>query len=336
MDTDRRQFLTTVSALAAGASFLGSTPKAHGQTPPAQASQAAMGSGSSGQAPGYYRTKIGQITVTALLDGGMQLQGDYLLGAQKNDLSAAQQKFFLPKGPSFPTYVNAFLIEVGEKKILIDTGAFGASPTVGHLRDTLKASGINPNDISEVILTHAHPDHINGLLDGEGNRVFSKATVKISAQELAFWLTEDNQSRHPEKSGLFKNAAAKLSPYKRAGQIETFSPSADLGHGLAALPLPGHTPGHSGVVVSDGAARLVIWTDLVHIPSVQLDNPEVSIVFDIDPEAARRTRKKCFEEVARDGTLVAGMHMVFPGIGHLDPYSQGKYAFLPQPWDIWG
>lgn len=284
------------------------------------------------QVPGFYRTNVGKIQVTALLDGGMELGDDLFtsVGGTAEELTAAKTRNFLDTAKAFPAYLNGFLINTGSKLVLIDTGAgsmFGE--TTGKLERNLAAAGVKPDQIGEIILTHGHPDHAGGMLNAAGERVFPKAVVRICEDDLNFWYDDAAKARLPQKAQMFDAAHKLLGPYREAGQIQTFKAGADIGGGLSAVALAGHTPGHSGLRISDGSEQLLVWGDIVHLPALQFVNPAQSIGFDIDPDQARATRLKIFDEVEVDRIRVAGMHLCFPGIGHVSKFGSG-YEFVPQ------
>lgn len=287
----------------------------------------------SAQAPGFYRTMVGKTKVTCLLDGGMTLGDELLLKSAAEDLSQAKEEHFIPAGKSFPAYVNAFLVDTGKKVTLIDTGAKGFAPTLGKLMTNMASAGYGAADIDDIIITHAHPDHTNGLLDNSGALAFPSTRLRIHQDELAFWFSDEKMASLPDKKQMFDLARKNLGPYKAKGQIETFKGNADLGGGLSALHLPGHTPGHSGVRIHDGKDQLLIWGDIVHVPAVQFSHPGVSIAFDLDPDQARVTRQKMFDEAATDRLRFAGMHLVFPAVGHLTRRDNG-FDFVPQAWEV--
>lgn len=320
---DRRKFMIG-SGIAVGAAVASSLVKISG----AQAQAPLSGK----QAPGFYRTKVGNIEVTALSDGGMTLGDELMLNTNAKTLSAARAKNFLPAAPQFPAYVNAFLVNTGDRLTLIDTGARGYSDTLGKLEEQLEAAGVKLSRIDEIVLTHIHPDHTGGLVDERGRAVFGKARVRVAQEELSFWLNAENEAKFPERKQLFDSANRNLGPYLEEDRVESFISGTDLGAGLSSVALPGHTPGHTGVRVSDGNDQLIIWGDIVHVPAVQFENPGVGIGFDLEPELARKTRAKIFDEAATDRIRVAGMHLAFPAIGHLARQGKG-YQFVPQPWE---
>lgn len=323
MTLDRRNFMAgtaTVAGVAIMAPYLSG------------GSANATSSVSGSQNKGYYRTKVGAIEVTSLLDGGMSLGDSLMLNTSPSVLSKAKEENFIKSGTNFPAYVNAFVVNTGKKIVLVDTGARGMAETLGHVSENLIAAGYSIDMIDEVIITHAHPDHTNGLLDIDGGMMFPKAKIKISAKELGYWFDKQAMASAGDKRQMFEIAQRNLKPYQDKGHIETFQDNANLGGGLSAVDLPGHTPGHSGVRVSDGKEQLLIWGDIVHVPALQFAHPEASIAFDVDVEAARMTRSRIFDEVFSDKLRVAGMHLCFPAIGNLAKRGEG-YNFIPQMWE---
>lgn len=323
MSFNRRNFMIGAAATAAGVAIAKSLTFS-----PANA---AAPQGKT-QAPGFYRTKVGGIEVLSLLDGSMVLGDDLMLNTNAETLAEAKEKNFIPAGKEFPAYVNGFVINTGKKVTLVDTGAKGYAPTLGNLMLNLKAAGISADQVDEVVLTHAHPDHTNGLLDTNGKPVFARAKIRLSAEEMDFWFDPAKAAAMPQKKQLLDFAARNLTPYKQSGQIETFKLGSDLGGGVSSVSLPGHTPGHSGVRISDGSDQLLIWADIVHVAAVQFEHPQAGIGFDTDAEQARVTRRKIMDEVSADRIRIAGSHLAFPAIGHVVKRGQG-YEFLPQSWE---
>ncbi len=280
------------------------------------------------QAPGYYRTMLGDMEVTVLSDGTFPMPvGKLLASIDATDLSAALTRSFL-KDP-VEASVNGFLINTGTKLVLIDSGAgqfFG--PTLGNLVHNLRAAGYTPDQVDEVYITHLHPDHIGGLVD-HGKAVFKHATVRIAKAETDYWLNPDNLRGAPAdgKSG-FENANAALKPYSTSGQLKPFTGDQELIAGIRAVTTAGHTPGHSVYVVQSRGERLVLWGDLMHVASVQFANPSVTIVYDTDPATALVARTRIFADVAKSGEMVGGAHLPFPALGHLRAVDAG-YTYVP-------
>ncbi|MDT9001663.1 MBL fold metallo-hydrolase [Paucibacter sp. APW11] len=283
------------------------------------------------QAPGYYRLMLGDFEVTALNDGTVALPMDKLLtGAKPGQVMKALEHAHL--STPVETSVNGYLINTGEKLVLIDTGAanlFG--PTLGRLQANLKAAGYQPEQLDEIYITHLHGDHMGGLL-AEGKLAFPNATVRIDQREADFWLSSAQMEKAPEADrGAFKGAMMSLKPYQEAGRFKPFEgkeTGVDLVAGIRALPSYGHTPGHTVYVVESKGQKLVVWGDLMHVAAVQFPDPSVTIAFDNDSSKARPQREKAYADAAKDGYYVAVAHISFPGIGKLRPDGKG-YTWFP-------
>jgi glyoxylase-like metal-dependent hydrolase (beta-lactamase superfamily II) len=280
-----------------------------------------------GQAPGWFRMKLGGFEVTALNDGIFKLPVDKLLQTTDPTLVVKRlQAAYL--GLPLDTSVNTYLIHTGEKLVMIDTGhnAQGGAPTglvLKHLRD----SGYAPEQVDEIYITHFHGDHINGLTDKDGKAIYPNATVRADQREAGFWLGDE--SKAPEGArGSMANAKRVVKPYQDAGRFKTFDGATELVKGVRSVPTYGHTPGHSIYVVESGADKLVLWGDLMHVAAVQFKNPEVTIQFDSDQKAAAPQRIAQYADAAKGGYYVGVTHVSFPGIGKLRADGTG-YEWLP-------
>lgn len=310
----------TLSALAIAASLVPFSPAigtAHAEAAPQHS-----------QVPGYYRMALGELEVTALYDGYVDLDAKLLLGASKAEVQRLLASKFLA-GEKVQTAVNAYLINAGGKLILVDTGAAKAfGPTLGFIGEQIRAAGYSPDKVDVVLLTHLHADHVAGLLDAAGQPLFPNAEIRVAQTEADFWLSEANAAKAPEGfKPFFEIARKSVAPYQAAGRFKPFSGEVDLG-GVKAVASNGHTPGHTSYLVESAGQRLLILGDAVHSHAVQFARPEVAIEFDSDKKAAVAARKKLFAWAAKDKLLVSGMHLPFPGIGHVRTDGKG-YAWVP-------
>lgn len=278
------------------------------------------------QAPGVYRLKIGAFEVTVLSDGNLAIDRPMFAGDAAGG-DALLQKAFMPQGP-IPTCVNAWLVNTGNKLILVDAGAGSSfAPTLGKMHGNLAAAGVDPAAVDVVVITHMHPDHIPGLLANDGKAMFPNAVVHINADEHAFWTAEQNRAKAPDQFKVFFDLAnASIKPY--AGKVQTFKDGAQFAPGISASAAPGHTVGHSMVQVSSGGSDLLLWGDIVHCAALQFPEPDRSIAFDADPALAIANRKKVLDMVTSDRLLFAGAHLPFPGVGHAAKAGSG-YAYVP-------
>lgn len=280
------------------------------------------------QAAGYYRMMLGEFEFTALSDGTVDLHvGQLLHGITPAALGKALARAAL--GEPVETSVNAYLINTGDRLVLIDAGAGGLyGPTLGKLVANLAAAGYTPEQVDEIYLTHLHPDHVGGLADG-GRAVFPNAIVRADQVEADFWLSEERLAKAAtDDRAMFEGAMASLKPYRDAGRFRPFAGDTVLVPGIRAAAAHGHTAGHSTYVVESGGQKLVLWGDLMHVAAVQFADPTVTIAFDTDRRAAAAARRKAYADAARHGYWVAGAHLSFPGIGHLRTEGKG-YAWVP-------
>lgn len=282
------------------------------------------------QVPGFYRMALGDLEVTALYDGYVDLDPKILKGASAEDIQKLLAKMFVESSKGVQTAVNAYLINTGSQLVLVDAGAaqcFG--PTLGVIQANIKAAGYQPAQIDSVLLTHLHPDHACGLLTADGQMAFPNATVHVPQAEADYWLSAEVMAKAAEASqGMFKMAQTAVAPYVAADKLKRYGEQGPGIAGVTSVASHGHTPGHSGYLFASGEQRLLVWGDIVHSHAVQFARPEVSIEFDVDSAQAIATRKQVFADAALDRLWVAGAHLPFPGIGHVRTEGEG-YAWVP-------
>ena len=228
---------------------------------------------------------------------------------------------------SFPMATNTFLWQVNGKNILFDTG-YGK-----QLFNNLQYLKVKPEDIDVIFITHAHGDHIGGLLR-DNQAAFPKATLYMSQQEYDYWTNDSVANQMPEKyrSG-FLTAQKAIDAYK--DRLQLFEPNLinppydkELYPGVKAIAAYGHTPGHTIYLLESGKDKLLIWGDLTHAMAIQMPHPEVALTYDTDPEMAIRSRLSILEFVANQKISVAGMHVPYPSIGTIEKAETG-YRFVP-------
>jgi glyoxylase-like metal-dependent hydrolase (beta-lactamase superfamily II) len=311
---NRRQLLTAATAAAAAAA----TPVF------ARAPQVSQ------QVPGIYRYKIGDIEVTALLDGYLAFNSKLFLGSDPADVSEVLAKAGLTD--DLPTSVNAYVVNTRGRTYLVDTGtgshtSFGL--TLGRLESNLQAAGIKPAQIDAVILTHVHPDHAEGLVKADGTARFTNAELIVNDIEYAFW-TDDGAlaSASDDAKPFFASARRSIAPYaKRTRKVK----AGEIAPGLSFMHMPGHTPGHSIVHVSSGREQLLLIGDILHNSVIQTARPDTAIVFDLDGKQAAASRRRVLDMASADKLLLSGTHVAFPGFGKV--LSEGaNFKFVSSDW----
>ena len=281
------------------------------------------------QAPGYFRLKVGDLEVTALYDAAAVFELPWLKGDKATIDGVAKA---LQRDPHLLDAADlGFLVNTGKQLILIDAGAgtwYGGG-AFGRLAGSLRNAGYTPEQVDLVLITHLHADHVGGLTSHEGEIVFPNAEVYVAKAESDFWLSPEIAAKAPKDAQpFFQSARAIAAPYIRAGKWHAFSGSESIVDGMQLVPLSGHTPGHTGYEFSSKGKKILFWGDTVHAQRVQLQHPEVTAVFDIDPTAAAATRNQLLPKLADEDIVIAAPHLLFPGLGRL--HKQGKgYSWAP-------
>ncbi|UCV06458.1 MBL fold metallo-hydrolase [Dechloromonas denitrificans] len=281
------------------------------------------------QVPGYYRMFLGNFEITALYDGAIKLDTKLLKNTNDKEVQKLLARLFV-KGPAVQTAVNAYLINTGSQLVLVDAGAAKAfGPALGNIVDNLKAAGYRPEQVDTVLVTHLHGDHVNGMVDAQGKAVFSNAEIWSAKADNDFWLNAEIAAKAPQDAQpFFKMARDAAAPYLQAGKWKTYAADQEILPGISSFAANGHTPGHSAYLVGSGEEKLLIWGDIVHNHAVQFARPQVAIEFDVDRKAAVATRQKIFAKAASEKILIGGMHLPFPGIGHVRKEAKG-YSWVP-------
>lgn len=280
------------------------------------------------QIPGVYHRRVGDIVVTSVSDGF--LDGD-IRSLVNIEAELATEMLRAVYRPARRTSVNCFLIFTGDRIALLDTGCGPyMAATAGRLLDNLAALGIEPAEISAVLLTHLHPDHVGGLSEIEsGTKRFPNAEILVHEREIEYWHDSAAQASVQGIQARFFGPAQKhLRPYANALRLIR---RGEVLPGVHAIESPGHTPGHLAYLVESGGEQLIIWGDTIHVQEIQIPLPDVGIAFDTDVAMAAQSRRRLFERVAADGTLVAGMHLHFPGFARLGKDRNG-YAVFQEAW----
>lgn len=276
------------------------------------------------QKPGNIASyKIGTVTVSTLSEGQQKGNSSILIDAPTEVL-----KEYAPDG-TFSNAVNAFLIQVSGKTMLVDAG-FGR-----NLFDNMKVLGKSASEIDIILLTHMHGDHIGGLLK-DSKVAFPNAELYISQAEHDYWTSDEEMMKVAEnRRGGFLLAHKVIEAYKN--KLHLFEPSdidaeaGNLVNNVKAYKAYGHTPGHTVFLVESGSSKLLIWGDLTHAMAVQMPYPGIAVTYDVNPKQAIESRLKILDYVAKNNIAIGGMHIAFPAMGSVKSNSKGGYEFVPIP-----
>ena len=274
-----------------------------------------------------HRLKLGEFEITVLSDGHLTVPTRFLA----RNASEAEIASAIGVGTATVTPpCNVTFVRTPTETILIDVGSGPHyMPGAGKLAENMEAAGIDRHSISKVVFSHAHPDHLWGLLDDfDDTPMFPNASYLISAAELNFWLAQDAISRLPEDRQNFA-AGARRNLERIKDKLQTIEPGQDIAAGMHVLDTSGHTAGHICVELSSGREGVVVLGDALTHPIISFAHPDWMPAADHhDPQRAAAVRKTLLDKLATDRQRVIGFHLPFPGIGFVER-SGSSYRFVP-------
>jgi glyoxylase-like metal-dependent hydrolase (beta-lactamase superfamily II) len=280
------------------------------------------------QKVGTYAITVGEAQITALSDGTVPQDLHALLhGTTNYNIDALLKKGYLSNPMELS--LNAFLLRIDGRIVLIDTGAgqlFGPGYG-GKLLASLSAAGVTPAQVTDILLTHLHDDHMGGLVR-DGQIVFPNATVRVGQPDLDFFLDRSNSTKAHYDMKYFDEAFKTVKLYVDAGKVQGFQGMAEIMPGVTGTVHPGHTPGSAFYTVQSEGQKIIFVGDIVHVAAVQFSQPAITIDYDVDQNSAAKTRQQEFAILAQDRTLIAVPHLPYPGIGHVRQVGNG-YEWVP-------
>jgi glyoxylase-like metal-dependent hydrolase (beta-lactamase superfamily II) len=283
------------------------------------------------QAAGVYRYKLGDYEMTALYDGiwNRAIDDKFVRNVAFAEVQKALSDSFLPTD-KLPVPFTALLVNTGARLVLLDTGTAGQFPgaTSGSMIENLAAAGIAPAAIDTIVISHFHPDHINGIKTKDDAPVFANAEILVPAPEWAYWMDDAKLSTAPESlKGNFLNVRRVFKNVK----VQPYEPGKEVAPGVTSIAAYGHTPGHTAFAVASGSQSMLVLSDTTNHPWLFLRNPEWQAAFDMDGAMAVDTRRRLLDQAAADKMLVQGYHFPFPACGHVTK-SGANYDLVPVMW----
>ena len=287
--------------------------------------------------PSRYALAIGDIEVLVISDGVLPLPTQ-MLGHNADPAARAAwfDEMYLPRD-AFDWALNAMVVRSGEQTILIDAG-LGTDPDLnlpraGQLVRRLGAAGVDLAEITDVVITHMHMDHIGGLLvDGVKQHLRPDLRIHVAAAEIAFWKSPDfSRTNMPPCFPDALRATATHFWAEYGDQVRAFDDSRQVAPGVSVYRTGGHTPGHSVVRVASGGEALTFAGDAVF--TVGFEQPGWFNGFEHDPEEAARVRIDLLTELAASGEMLVATHLPFPSIGRVAADGE-VFRWVPAYWDF--
>ena len=318
MSMSRRTLMATGAAALA-------VPVFQGSIAPAQAAAPMIGK----QVPGFYRWKVGEFEVTAIHDGIVRgpIDPNRIPNAPLDEVKKLLAANFMSTEQA-TNHFTTIVVNTGSKLVLIDTGFNNSgAPTTGQMGANLAAAGIDPKQVDTVLISHFHPDHINGLRSKEGALVYPNAEVVVPTADWDYYMDDARMGTVPEAGrGAFLVARRVFSPI--AKDLRRFDIGKEAVPGITAIASPGHTPGHVSFIVSSGTSSLMVVGDASNDPRIFARNPQWHLGFDIDKPLAVETRRKLLDMAATDKMQISFYHAAFPATGYVAKDGAG-YNWFP-------
>src|ERR1700710_608657 len=278
----------------------------------------------------FYRFGLGDAEVTVVSDGPLPLgppKGTFIGVPDEEVKKMLSDKFLSPENVVLEQ--NSPIVNMGDKLVLFDTGmgtskAFG--PTTGRQQKSMAEAGIKPGDIDAVVLSHAHIDHIGGIVDADNKPLFPNAQVYIAQSDFDFW-TDEKKLDSPLKDFVV-HARKNLMPVK--DRLVFFKDGQEFLPGIQAMAAPGHTGGPPMFMVTSNGKSFAFLGDLTHHQVLLLEKPRMEFAYDTDPKQAASTRVKMLDMLAAKKTAVMSYHFAWPGYGHVVKAGDG-FRYIAEP-----
>jgi glyoxylase-like metal-dependent hydrolase (beta-lactamase superfamily II) len=278
----------------------------------------------------FYRMKVGDAEVTVVSDGPLPLgnpKGTFVGVPDEEMRKMLSDNFLSPDNVVLEQ--NSPIVNIGEKLVLFDTGmgtsqAFG--PTTGRQQKSMAEAGIKPEDIDAVVFSHAHIDHIGGVVDASGKVLFPNAQFYIAQSDFDYWTDEGKLGS--SLKDFIVHARKNLLPVR--DRLVFFKDGQEFLPGIQAMAAPGHTVGHHIFMISSAGKSFAFLGDLTHHQILLMEKPRMEFSYDTDPKQAAASRVKMLDMLAANKIAVMSYHYPWPGYGHVVKTGEG-FHYIAEP-----
>ena len=288
------------------------------------------------QNAGFYRYNVGTHEITVVTDGvnRFRFPDGFVANKSRDEVNAAWAALYGEKDQMVVPY-SPIAVNTGSKLVVIDTGTSEANfertkGAAGQFHSNLKASGINPDQVDTVIISHFHGDHINGLLDKDNKPAFPKAEVLVPAPEWKYFMDDAEMAKQTtdRMKGVFAGLRRVFDALGR--KVTQYEAGKEVAPGITSVATHGHTPGHMSFVIAQGNSKVFVQGDVTNNP-LFVRNPGFHLMFDQDPQASEATRRKVYDMLVAEKMMVQGFHYPFPALAYIEK-SGSSYREVPVPW----
>ncbi|MBB5704491.1 glyoxylase-like metal-dependent hydrolase (beta-lactamase superfamily II) [Ochrobactrum daejeonense] len=286
------------------------------------------------QNAGWFRFNIGDFEATVLWDGYIHHGYEGIFpNAAPEELSRLQQKYLLPTD-HIPMDLNPVVINTGERLVLVDAGMGQTSkmfgPCMGFLVSNMRASGIEPEQIDAVLMTHLHPDHSFGLIDENGQAIFSSADLWCARPDWDEWTNETNVTLQSHHGSWTRGTLEAVAPYRQ--RLHLFDPGDEIFHGVSTFSVAGHAAGMVAYIFESAGEKCMFTGDACHHQIYDPYHPEwfFHMDFDTNPEQGAASKLAILKKAVDEGIRYHGYHFPFPGLGDVQKQEDGTFRFIPQ------
>jgi glyoxylase-like metal-dependent hydrolase (beta-lactamase superfamily II) len=275
-----------------------------------------------------HRLALGPREIIVLSDGHLEVPAASLANVPEGELKSFLAARALT-GERVNFHINVALVRTGSDYVLIDAGSGGTwEPTAGKLADSLEAAGIKPEAIGKIVITHAHPDHIWGLVDELDDSLrFPRAEYVVSAREFDFWTGGEAQRLTGPVEGIAAGARRVFG--RIAARATRIKPGEEVAPGIVAIDTAGHTPGHISLLVTSGTAKLLVTADAIQNTHVAFAHPDWQPRMDMDGARAAQSRRRLLDMASADKLAVLSYHIPFPGLGRVQRVGTA-FSWVPE------